>query len=58
MLPDTGRHGSEGSGRTVLYFSWMTLFIYLARPAGALIHIQTLYILKSPLHASATQTSR
>lgn len=57
MLADSGRHGSEGSDRTLLYFGWMTLFIYLATPAGYLVDIQTSYILKNQLHATATQIS-
>ncbi len=57
MPADSGRNGSEGSDRTLLYFGWMTLFIYLATPAGALVDIQTSYILKNQLHATATQIS-
>ena len=57
MLGDSGRNGSGGSDRTLLYFGWMTLFIYLATPAGALVDIQTSYILKNELHATATQIS-
>lgn len=60
MQADPGRNdrnGSEGSDRTLLYFGWMTLFIYLATPAGALVDIQTTYILKNALHATATQIS-
>ena len=41
----------------MLYFGWLTLFVYLATPAGALVDIQTSYILKNELHATATQTS-
>ncbi|KJK18727.1 major facilitator transporter [Burkholderiaceae bacterium 16] len=50
-------NGSEGSDRTLLYFGWLTLFIYLATPAGYLVDIQTSYILKNQLHATATQIS-
>ncbi len=57
MLTASGRNGSEGSDRTLLYFGWLTLFIYLATPAGYLIDIQTSYILKNQLHATATQIS-
>ncbi|CAG2146417.1 hypothetical protein LMG31506_03406 [Cupriavidus yeoncheonensis] len=57
MLGDSGRNGSEGSDRTLQYFGWMTLFIYLATPAGALVDIQTSYILKNQLHATATPIS-
>ncbi|WP_416052290.1 MFS transporter [Cupriavidus basilensis] len=53
----SARHGAEGSDRTLLYFGWLTLFIYLATPAGLLVDIQTSYILKNQLHATATQIS-
>lgn len=51
------RHIAEGSDRTLLYFGWLTLFIYLATPAGFLVDIQTSYLLKNQLHATATQIS-
>lgn len=57
MLAAPGRHGSEGSDRTLLYFGLLTLFIALATPAGYLVDIQTSYILKNQLHATATQIS-
>ena len=57
MAAATGGTGSEDSDRTLLYFGWLTLFIYLATPAGYLIDIQTSYLLKNQLHASATQIS-
>ncbi|MHA6892285.1 MFS transporter [Ralstonia pseudosolanacearum] len=58
MLTASGRNdGSEGSDRTLLYFGWLTLFIYLATPAGYLLDIQTSYLLKNQLHATATQIS-
>jgi predicted MFS family arabinose efflux permease len=47
----------RGTGPTLLYFGWLTLFVYLATPAGYLIDIQTSYLLKNQLHASATQIS-
>ena len=47
--------GAEGNGRTLLYFGCLTLFIYLATPGSALIDIQTSYILKNQLHATAPQ---
>ncbi len=53
----SARHGAEGSDRILLYFGWLTLFIYLATPAGLLVDIQTSYILKNQLHATATQIS-
>ncbi|AVA34199.1 MFS transporter [Cupriavidus metallidurans] len=57
MLAASGHQGSEGNDRTLLYFGWLTLFIYLATPAGALVDIQTSYVLKNELHATATQIS-
>ncbi|WP_197386755.1 MFS transporter [Ralstonia pseudosolanacearum] len=58
MLTASGRNGgSEGRDRTLLYFGWLTLFIYLATPAGYLLDIQTSYLLKNQLHATATQIS-
>ncbi|MGO4332129.1 MFS transporter [Cupriavidus sp. 2TAF22] len=55
MLAASGRNGSEGSDRTLLYFGCLTLFVALATPAGYLVDIQTSYILKNQLHATATQ---
>ena len=55
MLAASGHQGSEGNDRTLLYFGWLSLFIYLATPAGALVDIQTSYVLKNELHATATQ---
>ena len=57
MLAASGRDGSEDSDQTLLYFGWLTLFIYLATPGGLLIDIQTSYLLKNQLHATATQVS-
>lgn len=57
MLATFDRSGSEGRDRTLLYFGWLTLFIYLATPAGYLVDIQTSYLLKNQLHATATQIS-
>ncbi|MDF3832051.1 MFS transporter [Cupriavidus basilensis] len=57
MLAASGRNGSEGGDRTLLYFGWLTLLIYLATPGGSLVDIQTSYILKNQLHATATQIS-
>lgn len=50
-----GRQHSEGSDQTLLYFGCLTLFIALASPAGYLVDIQTSYLLKNQLHATATQ---
>lgn len=57
MLAASGRNGAAGSDRTLLYFGWLTLFIALATPAGYLVDIQTSYLLKNQLHATATQIS-
>lgn len=48
---------SRNLRQTYLYFGWLTLFIYLASPTGYLIDIQTAYMLKNQLHATATQVS-
>ncbi|MCO5400551.1 MFS transporter [Ralstonia soli] len=45
----------ERRDQTLLYFGCITLFITLATPAGYLVDIQTSYLLKNQLHASATQ---
>jgi len=57
MLAASGHDGSEGSDRTLLYFGCLTLLIALATPAGSLVDIQTSYLLKNQLHATATQIS-
>ncbi|MGY2488048.1 MFS transporter [Cupriavidus sp. CP313] len=57
MLAASGHTGSEGSDRTLLYFGCLTLFIALATPAGSLVDIQTSYLLKNQLHATATEIS-
>jgi len=52
------RHDALASNdQSLLYFGWLTLFVYLATPAGYLIDIQTSYILKNELHATAPQIS-
>src|SRR3954462_2002526 len=43
--------------QTLLYFGLLTLFIYLATPAGYLIDIQTSYLLKNQFRATPTQIS-
>ncbi len=50
-------NGSTDTGQTFLYFGWLTLFLYLATPTGYLVDIQTSYMLKNQLHATATQIS-
>ena len=43
--------------QTFLYFGSLTLFLYLATPVGYLVDIQTSYMLKNQLGATAEQTS-
>jgi hypothetical protein len=43
--------------QTFVYFGWLTLFLYLASPAGYLVDIQTACMLKNQLHATATEVS-
>ncbi|AGW95281.1 MULTISPECIES: MFS transporter [Cupriavidus] len=57
-MPAASDHnGSEGNNRILLYFGWLTLFVHLATPAGYLVDIQTSYLLKNQLHATATEIS-
>ena len=57
-LPPASRgQDSADSSQTLLYFGWLTLFLYLATPTGYLVDIQVSYFLKNQLHASATQIS-
>ena len=46
-MPDA----SANTRQTFAYFGWLTLFVYLATPAGYLVDIQTSYMLKNQLHA-------
>jgi len=48
---------SRNVNQTFVYFGWLTLFVYLATPTGYLVDIQTSYMLKNELHATATQIS-
>ena len=48
---------SQHTSHAFLYFGLLTLFIYLATPAGLLIDIQTTFMLKNQLHATAPQIS-
>ncbi|MFS8973429.1 MFS transporter [Cupriavidus necator] len=57
-MPAASDHnGSEGNNRILLYFGWLTLFVHLATPAGYLVDIQTSYLLKNQLHATAPEIS-
>ena len=53
----SSRDDSPNTNQTFVYFGWLTLFVYLATPAGYLVDIQTSYMLKNELHATATQVS-
>src|ERR1700746_762387 len=48
---------TQDTRQTFLYFGLLTLFVYLALPTGYLVDIQTSYMLKNQLHATATQIS-
>lgn len=52
-----GGNGSSNTNQTFVYFGWLTLFVYLSTPVGYLVDIQTSYMLKNQLHATATQVS-
>ncbi len=53
-MPDPTKRNTS---QTLQYFGWLTLFVYLATPTGYLVDIQTSYMLKNQLHATATQVS-
>jgi len=57
MLTASSRDDSPNTIQTFIYFGWLTLFVYLSTPTGYLVDIQTSYILKNQLHATATQVS-
>jgi MFS family permease len=52
-----GEDRSAHTRQTFLYFGSLTLFLYLATPIGYLVDIQTSYMLKNQLGATAEQTS-
>ncbi len=52
-----GEDSSANTRQTFLYFGSLTLFIYLATPIGYLVDIQTSYMLKNQLGATAEQIS-
>ena len=54
---NTASRDSAGAGQTFFYFGCLTLFVYLATPVGYLVDIQTSYMLKNQLHATAIQVS-
>jgi hypothetical protein len=53
-----GDASSRSTREPFLYFSCLTLLIYLATPAGYLIDIQTAYLLKNQFHATPTQIAK
>ncbi len=55
--PASAQNRSTDTTPTFFYFGWLTLFVYLATPNGYLVDIQTSYLLKNQLHATATQIS-
>jgi MFS family permease len=57
MATASDRNGSPDTGQTFFYFGSLTLLVYLATPTGYLVDIQTSYMLKNQLHATATQIS-
>lgn len=57
MSGEASRNNPSSSTQTFVYFGWLTLFVYLSTPAGYLLDIQTSYMLKNQLHATATQIS-
>ena len=50
-----GEDSWANTRQTFLYFGSLTLFLYLATPAGYLVDIQTSYMLKNQLRATADQ---
>ena len=57
MITDSPRDTSTETNQTFVYFGLLTLLVYLSTPAGYLVDIQTSYMLKNQLHASATEIS-
>jgi hypothetical protein len=57
MNPIEGHSHAAKAGQTFLYFGSLTLFLYFATPVGYLVDIQTSYMLKNQLGATAEQTS-
>ncbi|HWE97842.1 MAG TPA: MFS transporter [Tepidisphaeraceae bacterium] len=53
----SGMGASQTSRPTFFYFTCLILFVSLSSPGGSLIDIQTSFLLKNQLHASATQIS-
>ncbi len=47
--------GSPGAGRVFLYFTPLTLLVFLVLPNGFLLDIATSFMLKNRLHATPAQ---
>src|SRR5690348_8116119 len=52
-----GTQAKNSPGAIFVYFSPLTLLVYLALPHAYLLDIATSYMLKNQLHASATEVS-
>src|SRR5689334_20319095 len=50
-------HAKNSPGAIFVYFSPLTLLVYLALPHAYLLDIATSYMLKNQLHANATEVS-
>jgi MFS transporter len=53
----SGCNGSANNSQAFAYFGWLTLLLYLSTPLGTLVDIQTSYMMKNQLHATATEVS-
>ncbi len=56
-MASSPKPADSGTGQTYLYFSLLTLLVYLIAPNQYLVDITTSYMLKNNLHATATQVS-
>jgi len=57
MTEASAPNGAQETRQTFQYFGWLTLFVFLATPASYLIDIQTTFLLKNQLHATASDVS-
>src|SRR5580704_2152882 len=57
MATSPANPNGSSTGGVFLYFSSLTLLVYLALPSGYLLDIATTYMLKNQLHAPATEVS-
>jgi hypothetical protein len=56
-MTDVARTDSSNTGQVFLYFTPLTLLVYLVLPHGYLLDIATAYMLKNQLHATAMQVA-